>query len=252
MFSSLRCADGSPVSSASGVRLCGRGAAWVWAAGLAGLAGLGLGALLWAGRRAVRALLVVRCGLGWLRPRDELGGADQGRDYDVFVSHAHQDEGLALQLADKLEGRRRLLLHFRDWRVGESIPAQITSSVQAARRTLVLVSPAYLASSWAALELQEALVEPARLLAVVAGTPSAKDLAARPELRGYLTRHTYLRWGDPWFWEKLELALPPPRRTPRVSARARAPAAARATFVDRLPGLLAPDDKPPPADITLL
>ena len=42
----------------------------------------------------------------------------------------------------------RCCIHTRDWSVGEMIPDQIVASVHQSRRTLIVLSPEYVACSW--------------------------------------------------------------------------------------------------------
>ncbi|XP_037301980.1 protein toll-like, partial [Manduca sexta] len=161
-------------------------------------------------------LLLMR--LGWMPRRFE--PADEDRLYDAFVSFAHEDEELVVeQLAARLESGPqpyRLCLHYRDWAPGEWIPAQIAASVRASRRTVAIVSTHYLQSDWARAEFREATAASLRdgtprLVVVLLDDPDRLMLEADAELSAYVRHKVYVRWGDPWFWEKMKQALPLPR-----------------------------------------
>lgn len=46
-----------------------------------------------------------------------------------------------------------------------------------------------------------------RLIIIVKGEIPAKDKMDQ-ELQNYLSLNTYLKWNDPWFWDRLRYALP--------------------------------------------
>nr|ABO21763.1 toll receptor [Manduca sexta] len=170
-------------------------------------------------RTAIRLRIkMILMRLGWMSRL--LEPADDDRPYDAFVSFAHEDEELVMeQLAARLEsGSRpyRLCLHYRDWAPGEWIPAQIAASVRASRRTVAVVSAHYLQSGWALAEIREATAASLqegmpRLIIVLLDETDRLMLDIDPELHAYVRNNTYVRWHDPWFWEKLKQALPPPR-----------------------------------------
>ncbi|XP_046967077.1 protein toll-like [Vanessa cardui] len=163
--------------------------------------------------------------LRWLlRPLREDDDDDAERPFDAFVSFSQLDGAFAAQLAARLErgAGLRLCLHERDWAPGRWIPAQIAESVSRSRRTLVLLSERFLASTWARAELREAYAaalrdqRPRLLLLLLPGLRPERAAAADADLRAYLASVTYLRWEDPHFWDKLILAMPRPRS--RVAA----------------------------------
>ncbi|XP_050562910.1 protein toll [Spodoptera frugiperda] len=206
---------------------------------------LACGALLAAAWRQPGLRLRLKAALhrrGWLPAQPE--PEDDARRFDVFVSFSHGDERFVRQLAARLESGPapyRLCLHYRDWAPGGWIPAQIAASVRASRRTVAVVSEHFLRSSWARAEFQEAHAlalrdARPRLVVVLLDDPARLPLDDR--LRRYLATNTYVRWGDPWFWEKLYLALPrgrgpaPPRPRPRPPRWRRA---RRPRWTSRLP-----------------
>ncbi|KAI5631955.1 leucine rich repeat domain-containing protein [Phthorimaea operculella] len=176
-----RCADGRPLSDALSTE-CVVAGAFLLARGLC---------------------------LRWVLPDD-----DDDCKYDAFLSYAHEDEELACALVAELESGPRPLhvcVHHRDWRPGEWIPKQIAQSVKESRRTIILLSENFAKSSWARAEFREAYAhalreDAVRLVVVVVGAAPPADLD--PDIQHYVANNTYVRWGEPAFWEKLRLALP--------------------------------------------
>ncbi|XP_028173181.1 protein toll-like, partial [Ostrinia furnacalis] len=153
-YANTTCGDGTPVAAALEALACAR-LGWAGpalAALCAAALAAGLAAVLLARpetRLRLKAFLHSRgVRARWLARR--LEPADDDREYDAFVAHAAADRRLvAERLAPRLEaGGRRLCLYYRDWPIGAWIPAQIDASVRRSRRTLALVTPAFLRSRW--------------------------------------------------------------------------------------------------------
>lgn len=225
------CSDGVPLRKVNPAQLC---SAWL-AAGVGGtLALLGLlvavvAALLYVYSLEVRVWLHSKgC---WSVPDEEM---DRNKKYDAFLSFCHKDEQFVVgNLLPGLETGPcpyNVCVHYRDWIPGEWIPAQIASSVDASRRTIVVVSKNFLNSLWGRLEFRAANMNAVQerktrvIVVLLEDISSHKELD--PELKAYLSTNTYLKWGDPWFWDKLRYAMPHKgalvdRRSRRAEAKAR-------------------------------
>ncbi|XP_059055801.1 protein toll-like [Achroia grisella] len=148
----------------------------------------------------------------WVR-EDEL---DRDKVFDAFVSFSHDDKQFVHQiLAVELEREPygfKLCIHSRDWVLGEWIPTQIAASVEQSRRTIIVLSRSFLSSVWGRLEFRTAHInamQEGRARVIIILLEEVQDHEELDgELKAYLASNTYVKWGDPYFWDKLRYALP--------------------------------------------
>lgn len=141
---------------------------------------------------------------------------DKDKRYDVFICFSHKDDDFVRdQLLPELENgpeKYKVCIHYRDWIAGEFIATQIADSVQNSRRTLIVLSRNFLDSVWGKMEFRiahkQSMAEGrARVIVLVYGDVDLKqDLDE--ELKAYIKTNTYIKWDDPWFWNRLKYALP--------------------------------------------
>ena len=143
---------------------------------------------------------------------------EANRPYDAFVSYSsHDEEFIVRELAPYLEegqqGRPgyRLCVHYRDFAIGASIAESIISAVVMSKRVIIVLSDNFLNSEWCQYEFQTAhhqlLEERKNRIIMVLLHDINLDMEDH-QLKDYLKTRTYLKYGDPWFWAKLEYAMP--------------------------------------------
>ncbi|KAK3734806.1 hypothetical protein RRG08_063652 [Elysia crispata] len=155
---------------------------------------------------------------------------DDDRDFDAFVSYssADFDHQFVLQvLTPRLEGQMcfSLCLHHRDFLAGQYISQNISESVKRSRRTIMVVSPAYVSSDWCRFEFQMALQEMVsqkhRILPILLDDVSSLKKDMDETLRKVLEAVTWIKYPGSdasnkeldQFWKRIILSMPKKRPT---------------------------------------
>ncbi|KAI8770844.1 toll receptor 13 [Biomphalaria glabrata] len=132
--------------------------------------------------------------------------------YDVFISYASEDEEFILgKLLPEFDSRDlRVLVHGRDFAVGEFIASNIVTAVKESRKTLVVLTRNLLNSTWCNFELQMANMEsvhtgrPVLLFLIKESIPTTELTS---DLLYHLNKNTYIVYPQEEitdvFWDKL-------------------------------------------------
>ena len=179
------------------------------------------GVIFW-NREFLKVWCFVKFGWKWHRKETE---EDALRPYDAFVSYSSDDEHFVIrELVPYLEENQRrrpgyrLCVHYRDFAVGASIAESIILAVKHSKRVIIILSENFLHSEWCQFEFQKAyhqLLEEKRNRIIMILLHDIDNQMLDNQLGDYLKTRTYVKYGDPWLWAKVEYALPnktPPAR----------------------------------------
>ncbi|CAG5122431.1 unnamed protein product [Candidula unifasciata] len=183
------------------------------AACLVVLCGMCLLTVAYVNRHLIQVLLYARFGVRVFKATKP--SEDSDRPYDAFISYSNKDEDFVVhQLAPRLENGKqkfRLCVHYRDFPAGACIADTIVRSLEASKRTILVVSNHFLDSEWCRFEFQAAhqqVLSKRCNRVILIRLHNLDPGKVDDDLRMYMKTRTYLKYDDPWFWEKLTFVMP--------------------------------------------
>lgn len=199
---------------------------------------LALVVAIFVNRHLLQVICFTRFGCRVFKPSKD--AEDDDRPYDAFICHSNKDAEFVLQqIRPRLENGDkpfRLCIHHRDIPGGAYMGDSIVHSVRASKRTILVLSENFLESEYCKFEFQVAHEQLMRekksrmIILLLDNLDPSKVKDA--DLKLYLRTRTYLKVGEPLFWQKLIFAMPEVkvqqrhRRPSDVKGNAADPAAA--------------------------
>ncbi len=142
--------------------------------------------------------------------RDECIG--ENKEFDVFVSHASEDEEWTKELIEELESRGfKVLFHKRDFEVGVTKIDNVIMAVDKSKRTICVLSPSFVASPWCSWEFITVFngdmeEHQRRLLLIVKEKVAWESLSLA--MQRYMRDFTYIDAESPYYMDNLLYSLP--------------------------------------------
>ena len=136
-------------------------------------------------------------------------------EFDGFVSFVHENDDFVLNhLRPFLEDlhQYRLLIHYRDFHVGEDIAANILHSINKSARIIIVLSEEFIGSRWGAFEFEQAfysiLKSKTQKLIVIVMDNKVLQTENDTIVHRITTTKTYVSRDDRLFWKKILFAMP--------------------------------------------
>ncbi len=170
--------------------------------------------IIWKYRKELLALLYVRCGIKFVREREER------REYDAYIAYSHEDYDFVKQnILDPLNKYPfKLCIPARDFGVGGFRHQWIMKKVKESKRTIIVLSLNFLKSEYCQSEFVQShlkLLEDGsfKLLLIAIDDPKTlrRALAEAPDHKlifEYFSSSTYLAKNDCCYFERLLYQLP--------------------------------------------
>ena len=150
---------------------------------------------------------------GYIPFRDD--EADDNYQYDIFISYANEDYGFVTgEMYQTLqEAGLSMCLHQKDFLPGSYISENILRAIRSSRKTVIVLSPAFLDSKWCMYEFNMARMEGiygrnGESIIFVVMYEEIDVLQISEEMRDCLESESYLAYPQeqeerPYFWEML-------------------------------------------------